>query len=344
MNVAPEDVLFYIADNDMRVSDVIWTLYENPSQKTIDHFLSVNSHLKNGYVLLGQMVIITPDDPVRCSIWEAELIQAARVVDEERKRLTAKERQALANHYALLNGVASYSSTFYGWTNTYFDQKKKHVERILNQLETLYRTTYDKTGSLKGNDFFAKRRSLLLGVDTTINGMMERQLFGRDVQANRIKSQLGLSSKSIVHQWRAQGGSGDIRGFESNYRQLTNTARHFSRLGHVSIVLDVGSSVASIAEACAVEPDGEFCRRTRYSETGRATGSILLGAGGGWAGAYGVCNLVFGVESLGTSLLWCTIVAGAVGGYTGGQLGSHFGSAGGATIHDTIYDKRHAVK
>ncbi len=169
-------------------------------------------------------------------------------------------------------------------------------------------------------------------------------MFGLDIQANRIKSRLGLSSKSFVRQWRAQGGSGDIRGFENNYRQLTNTACHFSRLGHVSIVLDVGFSVASIAEACAVESDGEFCRRTKYAETGRAAGSIALGSFGGWAGAYGLCNLVFGVESLGTSLLWCTIVAGAAGGYAGGQAGSFGGSWAGNRAYETIYDKKQIVK
>jgi len=342
MSSAPEDILFYFADRDMSVPDTLRALYENPSQTTVDHFLNVNSHIKNGYVMLGQMVIITPEDPMRCSIWEAELAKAALTVDAEQARLTAKERQILAQNYALLHNVAGHDGTgmVLGWPNTYFDQKKKHVERVLKQIEQLYRTTYDKTGGLKSSDFFAKRRALLLQVDTTINGLLERQLFGRDVHANRIKSQLGLSSKAIVHQWRTQGSSGSIQGFESNYRRLTNTARNFTRLGYLAIALDVGASAAAIGEACAIEPDGEYCRKTKYSETGRAAGSVGGGILGGWTGSYVACNLFLGAETVGTSMLWCAIGLGLIGGTVGGKAGSISGTWAG----DTIYEKKHRIK
>ncbi|BFM06491.1 hypothetical protein [Halioxenophilus aromaticivorans] len=340
MSIAPEDVLFFIADHDSTLLDTLYTVYEHPSRATEAHFRRVNSHLVNDTILTGQMVIITPEDPMQCTIWEQEMAAAAREVDAERERLTDKERQLLAKHYAIIGNAASYSGTMYGWTSTYFDQKKRHVERILKRIEELYRTTYDKTGSLKGEQFFAQRRSLLLQVDTTINGMLERKLFGQDIHANRIKSQLGLSSKSIVHQWNALGGSGEIKNFSSNYRHLTNTARTFGRVGHLAIALDVGSSVAAIAEACSLEPDSEFCARTKYEQAGRAIGSIGIGSVGGKIGAYGVCNLVFGLESFGTSLLWCTIVSGVAGGY----VGSSAGSVVGEKLGSTLYSKRHVLK
>lgn len=340
MSIAPEDVLFFIADHDSSLLDTLYTVYEHPTQATEAHFRRVNSHLVNDTILTGQMVIITPEDPMQCTVWEQEMAAAAREVDAERERLTDKERQLLAKHYALIGNAASYSGTMYGWTSTYFDQKKLHVERILKRIEELYRTTYDKTGGLQGEQFFAQRRSLLLQVDTTINGMLERKLFGQDIHANRIKSQLGLSSKSIVHQWNALGGSGEIKNFSSNYRHLTNTARTFGRVGHLAIALDVGSSVAAIAEACSLEPDREFCTKTQYEQTGRALGSVIGGSAGGFLGSYGLCNLIFGVESVGTSLLWCTIVAGVGGGY----VGSDFGSSKGLGVGSAIYRRRKQMR
>ncbi len=340
MNIAPEDVLFYIADRDASVLDTIHNLYDQPSPTTEEHFRRVNSHLVNETVLTGQMVIITPEDPLSCTPWEQEMASAAREVDAERERLTNQERELLAKNFSIIGNAASYTGTMYGWTSTYFDQKKRHVERVLKRIEDLYRTTYNTTGGLNNEYFFAQRRSLLLQVDTTINGMLERKLFGQDIHANRIKSQLGLSSKSIVHQWNALGGSGEIKGFSSNYRRLTNTARTFNRLGYLAIALDVGASAAAIAEACSLEPDSEFCSRTKYEQTGRAVGSVGLGSVGGALGAYGICNLLFGIESLGTSLLWCTIVAGGAGGYIGGSGGGAIGVSMGASI----YNKRHALK
>lgn len=340
MNIAPDDVLFYFADRDSTIHQALQTLYEHPSQSTVDHFLRVNAHLKNNQILTGQMVIITPENPWRCTIWEHEMALAAQEVDREREHMTAKERELLAKNFALIGNAAAYSGTMYGWTSTYFDRKKRHVERVLKRIEELYRTTYDTTGDLKSSQFFARRRALLMQVDTTINGMLERKLFGQDIHANRIKSHLGLSSKSIVHQWNSLGHSGDIKGFSTNYRRLTNTARTFNRVGYLAIGLDVGSSIAAIAEACNLEPDSAYCQRTKYEQTGRAAGSILGGSAGGFIGSYGACNLIFGFESLGSSFLWCTIVAGFAGGYIGSKEGSEFGKTRAAAI----YDKRHVIQ
>ncbi len=46
--------------------------------------------------------------------------------------------------------------------------------------------------------------------------------------------------------------------------------------------------------------------------------SVAGGAVGGFL-AYEACNVVFGIPSAGTSLLWCGIIAGAAGGYLGGN-------------------------
>ncbi|GAB1262654.1 hypothetical protein [Aurantivibrio plasticivorans] len=338
--IAPEDVLFYIAERDMSIDQTLRALYNYPSEVTRKHFIAVNSHLKGNFIRAGQMVIVTPENPLGCTLWETQMSIAAKHIDSELDRLTAQERSKLAANYALLSNAAAYSGTMYGWTNTYFQQKKQHVERALKQIEQLYKNTYDTTGNLKGNNFFQQRRALFLQLDQTINGMLERQLFGYDVNANRIKSKLGLSNKAIVHQWNTQGGSTSIDGFKSNYTKLTNTARTFNRLGYVAIALDVTASAATIAEACAVEPDSGYCSRTKYEQTGRVVGSVGGGAVSGTLATYLTCNLLFGLETAGTSLLWCTILAGAAGGYGGSQLFGSWGEDAGSEI----YHRTHSAK
>lgn len=331
-SLIPDEALFFIVDQHARVDDVIVFLYEHPSTRTVQHFNEVNAHLK-GWVRPGQMVIITPPEPSACAKWEAVMMEAAARVDAELASATERERKALAQHYAFLNSAAGYSGTLYGWSNTYFDQKKKHVERILKNIEELYVQTYKQTGSLNQNGFFTRRRALFLQLDQTINGMLETKMFGYDVSPNRMRAELGLSSKATVHQWKVQGGANNVPAFASNYQRLAIASKNFSRLGYVAIALDVGSSVTNIKAACTAAPGSVHCRKTQHAETGRAIGSIGGGAAGGALAAYGVCSLVFGLPSAGSSFLWCSIVAGASGGYAGSKV---MGKAG-ETIGDKIY-------
>lgn len=106
----PDDILFYIAERDMSIIEVVHTLYNRPSEPTQDHFVRVNAHLVNNRVRVGQMVIITPENPLQCSLWEDLLLKAARHIDAELNRQTAQEKAALARNYALFNNAMSYSS------------------------------------------------------------------------------------------------------------------------------------------------------------------------------------------------------------------------------------------
>lgn len=333
----PDDILFYIAERDMSMIEVVHTLYNTPSKTTQDHFIRVNAHLVNSRVRVGQMVIITPENPLQCSLWEDLLQKAARHIDAELDRQTEQEKAALARNYALFNNATSYSSAGMGWISGYFDKKKNHVTKALDQIEKLYETEYSKTGALKSNDFFTKRRALFQQIDRAVNGMLERRMWGQNVDANRIKSKLGLSSKSIVHQWKAQGYATDIDGFKSNYTRLANASKIFTRLGYVSIGLEVAGGVSKIAEACTLGQVDANCTKTKFTETGRVAGSVTGGVVGGTATSYLVCNLLFGIETFGSSLLWCGIVAGAVGSYGGSKLGGSMSASGGEIIYNYSY-------
>ncbi|WP_161787302.1 hypothetical protein [Endozoicomonas numazuensis] len=260
--------------------------------------------------------------------------QAATEVDKELATMSEKERKALANHYAFLSSLTTVTALMHGWTNSYFAQKSKQVEHILKQVERLYISTYRTKGHLRSEHFFNQRKVLFTQLDRTINGMMEKELFGRDVSASRIKAQLGLQSKSIVHQWKIQGNVGSLKDYATNYAKVSATAKNFARLGYVSMALDVAGGAANIQKACTLKPASEECDKAKIVEPSKVVGSIIGGMSGGYWAAYGTCNLVFGLETAGTSLLWCTVVAGAVGGYGGSKLIGSFGEAAGNKIYE----------
>jgi tRNA isopentenyl-2-thiomethyl-A-37 hydroxylase MiaE len=51
----PDEALFFVAEKYSSVTELLRTLYNSPSQNTLQHFNTVNAHLKNGRVSLGQM-------------------------------------------------------------------------------------------------------------------------------------------------------------------------------------------------------------------------------------------------------------------------------------------------
>lgn len=332
----PDEAVFFIADQHTRVEDVMRYLYSQPSPKTVQHFKSVNAHLKSGGVQPGQMVIVTPPDPGACMRWESVMMEAAAKVDEELARMSERERQTLARHYTLLSDAADHSGNLYGFANGHFAEKKKRVELILKNIDELYVRTYNRTGSLKGSDFFTQRRALFMQLDHTINGMMEQRAFGQNLSHAQLRTKLGLSSKSAVHQWKTQSGATSVKEFATNYNRIAKTAKSFARLGYVSVALDVGSSAAKIKAACTVKPDSDECEKIQYTETGRAAGSVAGGAASGALAAWATCSLVFGLPSGGTSFLWCSIVAGGAGSYVGSKSAGSLTELGGEKIYETF--------
>jgi len=114
---------------------------------------------------------------------------------------------------------------------------------------------------------------------------------------------------------------------------LAGLSKTLRGVGYVGIALDVGQSSIKIHEACTVGTDQQ-CTKTSFTEGGRLTGSVIGGSAGGFLAAYGTCNLIFGLKSAGTSLLWCGIVAGAVGGYAGGKYGGEAVEVAGEKLYE----------
>jgi len=231
--------------------------------------------------------------------------------------------------------VAEYGGAGYGATLIYFNQHLKNIDRILDKISRLYTQTYNSTGGLNGPKFYANRRALFLQLDMTLKTFIGHAKVGFAFDQSGIKSGLGLNTRSILHQWKSQPGSvTTVPGFARNFGHVTKLTNTLKRAGYVGIALDGTQSVVKIHEACTVGTDKQ-CTRTSFKEGGRFAGSASVGAAGGLAASYLTCNVVFGIESAGTSLLWCGIVAGMVGGYVGGKVGSDVGEWGGDILYET---------
>jgi hypothetical protein len=332
----PEEIFFHFAIKRQSVDALFNSLYDKPTEITKQHFLTVNAHLDQ-QVRPGQMVIVTPPNAQQCSIYEADLSEAARRIDQKLDAQSEEDARVMAEYYDLLANAASYSGIGYGIAANYFKQHKNQVEQILKQIERLYVSNYNKYGRYNNEAFFQQRRRLFRQLDNVLKTMVGRARMGLNIERGNLKRSLGLSSKSLVHQLKEYPGPvTDLPGFEKNHGKVVNYSKILRRAGYVGIALDGAQTVATISKACTAGT-GEECTKSYYSEGGRFGGSVVGGAGGGVAATYVTCNLVFGIETLGTSLLWCGIVAGGVGGYLGAKYTSKGSQATGEILYEYIH-------
>lgn len=209
-----------------------------------------------------------------------------------------------------------------GLANNSWGAQVKNVEAILKEIDQAYVQTYNSQGNLRNQRFFTRRQQLFSKLDGALSRFGQPDLGGNLVSGD-IRRNLGLSSKSIVYQWDKLGGPAkSIPGFAENYKTTANMAKNLKRLGYVGITLTGVEAYANIRKAC-LEGNEQQCTKSTYVETGKGIGAVAGGIGGGFIASYGVCTLVFSLPSGGTSVFWCSIVAGGLGGYAGGKFGEN---------------------
>jgi hypothetical protein len=284
----------------------------------------VNSHIKNGTVQVGQVVLLSPADAQECTIEEAEFLNIAKAVDLTLLKLSNSEKQLLVNRYEFLSNVASYNGLFLGVSNTAWNAHTSQVKSILKDLERTYVTSYKSNGNLNNRSLFTQRKIQFARLDTALSRFAQPN-FGGKLISGDIRSNLGLSSKSILHQWSKQPGNvTTVPNFHKNYAAVAKMSRNLKRVGYVGIALTGFDAVANIQKACTVS-DTATCSKAKYTQTGKAGSSILGGIGGGMVATWATCTLVFGLPTGGTSAFWCAVAAGSAGGYAGGKYGGELG-------------------
>lgn len=205
------------------------------------------------------------------------------------------------------------------------------IEANLRDLEKLHQDSYRKHGHLNHPEFFEKRRAILQRLDFSLGKLARKGLSLDD--SSKLKRALGLSSKSIVNDWK-QAGVGDIPGYSTHYERVANGARYMSRVGYLAIGLDASLATSEILEACQSGNDQE-CRAVTYSETGRLTGSVFGGAAGSLMGSTACIAIGFATASVGG--IACAVILGGVGSATGGAKGGDLGAGMGDLLREVIH-------
>lgn len=244
MNI-PDTALFYIVECDAAIRDLIEALYGHPSLETINHVLRTNPHLQGDWVQAGQMLIVTPPASRNLAMLEQQMAIGARHLDQELKKLTSREREILARHYALLSNLAACQIVRYGWTTTRFDQHKKNLETQMDRLHGMSEPAGVNTVGISEaglNDEASEdgiRQQLSMQIHQSVCGILSSRLFSQGCKVAALKAEARVLRGADVHQWKTQvGPAKTIASFKTHLNGIIRNTKSFAHLGSLTLDLD----------------------------------------------------------------------------------------------------------
>ncbi|MDX7623722.1 hypothetical protein [Enterobacter bugandensis] len=295
-------------------------LFNNPNSDAARYFMRVNSDMQ--WSKPGQMLIL--DAPGSNNAVQLKQLQLAKnKVNGALAELNSGEADFFNHHFSTIAAVTNFMDKSLGVVADAGEKYFSEIEKKLKSIELAYQNQFRAQGTLISQQFFVERQRLFSELDGLLNKLSRLTLKMKPY--NELKHALGLSSRSIVHEW-STAGVASIRGYSTYVDNASKAARFLKAGGWLAIGFAGANTTNEVYNACTTGRE-QSCTKVavkKYSSFGASlAGGIYGGKYGAMAGA-GVC-VALGVATGGVGLLACSIVGAAAGGYVGGEI------AGGAT-------------
>ncbi len=305
---------------------------ENPPAGARELFATLNGADKS-YKAGSIMLLVDPDKQDDDQI--AHMKAAKQRIDTALEPLTHEEANFLHNHYATIANFSSIADKGIGLAAESVGKYFENIEKILKEIQETYKNTYMTRGALIGEQFHVRRAQLFKELERVLKvGFLNKGM--KLNEYNKLKSALGLSTKSITRKWNETGIS-DIDGYATHLERAAKYVEAMRYVGYVGIGFSALHSINEINEACSVGREEE-CTKKKYIEVGSFAGGLAGSYAGGSIGI-GVCSVVLGVltvEAAGAGALACGVILGAGGGYAGGEYLSDKGEEYGELIYNVV--------
>ncbi|MFD2645098.1 PAAR domain-containing protein [Pseudomonas japonica] len=323
---------FYIVPYSMSRSALEAALFDNPSLEALSKFRVLNP--SQGTVKGGSMIILSDPRNHSCTREEALLQQAAAIVNKALEPLTEEEADFMARHHEEISTFLAHTAAAVGVGEAMFSRNLNNVKNSMEAMQKLHIDSFDRDGNLKSSQFRAERARLFADLNTNLSPLTRKAIGFPDHP--KLKTALGLSTRSLVHHWKKAGTSGPIPGYATHIERVSRTAKILKLGGWVGTTVGGGASYVKVQQVCS-EGNSEACRKVKFTETGSFFGSLAGGLGGGaFAGSVGAGPLCVAI-GMGTATVGgiiCGIVVVGAGSYAGGQFGSWSGGAIGEIIYE----------
>ncbi|PMY66660.1 MULTISPECIES: hypothetical protein [Pseudomonas] len=326
---------FYIVPRSMPLSELQRRLFDRPSSDVLAKYLSLNPGLGDT-AKAGSLIVLSDPANHACTYEEAQLMLAAEQVKIALEPLTPEAADFMVRHQAEIAGFTSQASTWMGIGTSVMGKHLDKLRETLQDMERLHQDSYRQHGHLRSPEFLARRRRLLAQLDAQLLNSTRLRDYTPLGDHPKLKTALGLSSRSLVHQWDKAGGPGQIPGYVAHVKSVSRAAKYMQMGGYVGIALGGVSSVLKVQEVCQAGAGDGSCRKVMFTETGKFAGSTAggtLGTETAMAGSRFICAALGASTAIGGVLCVATLVG------VGASLGTDSGDVIGERIGEIIYER-----
>jgi len=323
--VEPQEPGFYIVPKSVTREALEATLFPAPDPQVMRKFRALNPH--RDVVKAGSMIVLSDPDNHQCTREEAQVMAAAETVNAALDDLSAEQADFMHRHAAEIASFTGQTSTWLGVSAVVMETHLSNLRDTLQAMERLHQDSYRQHGHLRSAQFFSERKRLLAELDAHF--LNSTRLRGQTSLGDhpKLKTALGISSRSLVHHWNKAGAPGQIPGYATHVDSISRAAKYMQTGGYIGIGIGGVSSLLAIQEVCKGD-SGEACERVRFTEGGKFLGS----SGGGWVGGVAassisgsVCLILGATTGVGGVVCVAAVVtAGAWGGTTLGAMGGEY--------------------
>ncbi|AKA23575.1 PAAR domain-containing protein [Pseudomonas chlororaphis] len=324
---------FHIVQTPMTRAVLETVLFGQADAAVLEKFRRLNPHLSND-VKPGQLVVLSHPDNYQCTREEAQLMAAAEQVSAALASLSDEEAAFMLKYRAQVESILAYGSTVLGVGTAAAGNHMDGLKRTLLDIEVLHQMFFLRDGHLRSVEFFAERRKLFAQLDTNLNAITKMSIAFPDHP--RLKSALGISSRSLVHRWTQAGAVGQIPGYATHIEGVARASRVLKWGGWVGIALGGGASYVKVQDVC-LAGNKEACERVKFTEAESFLGGV---SGGALAGVFltsstaGAICVAIGVPTGGMGSVACGLVVAGGGSYFASKRGESAGEFFGELIYE----------
>ncbi|CAI8698807.1 PAAR domain-containing protein [Pseudomonas sp. IT-P291] len=330
--VDPQEPGFYVVPKSMTREALEATLFPTPDPGVMSKFQALNPGY--GDLKAGSLIVLGDPNNTSCTYQEAQLMQAAQQVKAALDPLTPDEAEFMFRHAAEIASFTGETSTWLGVSAVVMEKHLARLRDTLQAMERLHQDSYRQHGHLKSPQFFAERQRLLAQLDAHL--LNSTRLRGQTTLGDhpKLKTALGISSRSLVHHWDKAGAPGQIPGYSNHVNATSRAVKYMQSGGYIGIGIGGVSSLLAIQEVC-VGDSGVACEKVKFTESGKFIGSTGLGYLGGEL-AHVASPTICAALGVTTAIGGVVCVAAVVG--IGALVGAKVGGMGGEFTADKIFE------
>lgn len=292
-------------------------LFNNANSEAARYFMYLNRDTR--WVKPGQILIVADPANTSRSYQLNHLIMAKQKVTAAIATMDGSVAAFLHKNYQHIAALTSWGDKVAGTAGDAGERYFRQIESILVRIEQTYQNQFRAQGTLIGEQFYVERNALFAQLKPLLKGIGRLSL--NIDRYDSIKRALGLSTRSIIHEWSTVG-VGTIPGYASYIIRSAKAASFMKAGGWVALGFSFMNTTNDVYQACTAGRESECAKVAieKYSNFGGGVAGAALGA----SLATPVC-LALGVPTAGIGTIICGVIIGAAGSAGGSIAGGYIG-------------------